>query len=207
MYNTKKNRNETNNEQTSIAAAAASSYVKEESYKVNAMMMYFIATYTHATTTSLERYTHVCTRCVHDGSGKCMWRKEEKRVSSNEEYSNNACHTIVCSFICLSACSYVRPLACSLARSPTHSFTHSFVFLSLGVLFIILFVLVFFFMCMCVCVCVCMAPLLSLDTLLVVFIPFYHYVNSESEKRMSEESWYLVLILTLTHRISLPSSS
>lgn len=80
----KKKRNETNNEQTSIAAA--SSYVKEESYKVNAMMMYFIATYTqakaeaHATTTSLDSSDlHTYVRDVYTMALASMWRKEERR--------------------------------------------------------------------------------------------------------------------------------
>lgn len=150
----------------------------------------------HATTTSLERYTQHT--YVRDGSGRCVWRKEEQRVSSNEEYFNNACHTIVCSFICLSACSY--------ARLPANSLVHSFVcFLSLGVLFIILFVLVFSFLCECVCVCL-------YGTFVVVrhIACRCYFISSLREfgiqKRMREESWYFVLILTVTHTESLSPS-
>lgn len=84
---------------------------------------------------------------------------------------------------------FVRLPACLLARSPTHSFTHSFVFCLWGFYSSFYsFLCSFLCGCECVCACVCMAPLLSLDTLLAVVIPFYHYVNSESKREWEKKA-------------------
>lgn len=95
---------------------AASSYVKEESYKVNAMMMYSIATYTHASPHRFARTLYI----VHEFC-KYVKIKERESESSKEEYFNNACHTIVCSFVCL-FCPLAHTLTCSLANSLIHLF-------------------------------------------------------------------------------------
>lgn len=136
-------------------------------------------------TTLLERYTpYVCTWALC----KYVREKEEKR-GSKEEYFNNACHTIVCSFVCLCA----HSLVCLLANSLAHSFACVF-FCLWG------FYSSFYpFLCSS---CVCMAPLLSLDTLLVAVISFYHYVNSESKeenKKKAETSFLLYHSLSFSH--------
>lgn len=131
-------------------------------------MMYFIATNTHATTTSHRSSgTRMALRACE---GKRKGERERERAPAKNTF-NNACHTIVCSFICLSACSYARSFARQLARSLIRLFFVFGGFIHHFIRSCVLFL----------CVCVCMAPLLSLDTLLVVVISFYHYVNSKSK--------------------------
>lgn len=145
----------------------------------------------------------MCTRWL------CRVWCEGKRNRECAPTKNTLTMHVIQSFVHSFACPLLHTLAVclparSVARSPAHSFahslTHSFVFCLWGFYSSLYSCLCsLFYVYLCVRACVCMAPLLSLDTLLVVVIPFYHYVNSESKRRMKEESWYSVLIHTNTH--------